>query len=104
MLIKLYYTSGDVGVFFLKISHLVQRVFEKHWECSEDSPDSLSPINTKLIEYPEINLKKILQLSPTYIRSDERMENNQQVIKEFHVYEVGKPWIKERSFKHPLQI
>lgn len=76
---------------FLKISHLVQRVFEKHWECSEDSPDSLSPVSTKLVEYPKVNFKKNLQLSSTYIRRDERMKNNQQVIKEFHIYEVGKP-------------
>ena len=80
----------------LKISYLDQRVYEKHWECNEDSHDSLNPKNTKLIKYPkEHNFKKtVIKASSTYPRCNERMKDNQQVIKKFHVYEMSKPWIK----------
>lgn len=82
---------------FLKISYLGQRVYEKHWECNEDSHDSLNPENTKPTKYPkECNFKKtVIKVTSTYPRSYERMKDNQQVIKKFHIYEMSKPWIKE---------
>lgn len=80
---------------FLKISYLDQRVCEKHSECNEDSHDSLNPENTKLIKYPkEHNFKEtVIKVSSTYPRCNKRMKDNHQVIKEFHIYEMSKPWV-----------
>lgn len=89
---------------FPKISYLDQRVYEKHWECNEDSHDSLNPKNAKLSKYPkERNFKKTgIKASSTYPRCNKRMKDNQQVIKKFHIYQMSKPWIKE-NFTFKLQ-
>lgn len=97
MFTSLIYQTILNKVLFLKISYLDQRVYKKHWECNEDSHDSLNPKNTNIIKNPkEHNLKKtVVKVSSTYPRRNKRMKYNHQVIKKLHIYEMSKPWIRQ---------